>query len=567
MRLALSLVVVITAVSFLPSLFNDFVNWDDRSYVVNNPEIKEISWQNIKKMFTSSYVSHYCPLVILSFAVEHHFFELNPTAYHATNYVLHLLITVLVFAFIYSISGSVTIASVVSLLFGVHPLHVESVAWVTERKDLLYAVLYMPALLFYQRYIRTKTAKDLGLCALFVVLSLFSKASAISLPFVFLLLDYYYGRKIRKDVLLEKLPFLGLAVVFAAVNLKLSTSTGAATVILGHETRVYLLSKAPLFYIAKLFFPVNLSALYPYHLASKEDLLVMPAFIILQVVLFACIIVSGRRTKKIIFGSAFFMITILPILQLVPVGTVYVADRYAYIPSIGIFFILGAGFAWLLRSDLYARFKAMRFAIAFLSALLVGTLSVMTWNRCKVWKNTGTLFQDVIKQYPNNRLSYLKVANFSTERGDLDEAEKYYKKALDLKDELELVSSGCTLTGVIRDKYEKLLEQKKFLGVLDLSGAEEEASIDSFGLEDAKRYNERGRASGVAGNLDEALRLFREAEKAYPDYAETYNNIGYVYFLKNEYEAAEKSFKKAIEIDPGHEKARYNLEFMRKKFE
>jgi len=333
-------VVIITAIAFIPSLSNGFVDWDDPHYVTGNDAIRDLSLRNLGKIFTSSFIGCYCPLAISSYAVEYHFAGLNPFVYHLDNYLMHLMATALVFCFIYLLSRKTDIAFLSALLFGIHPLHVESVAWVAERKDLLCAIFYLLALITYLVYLKKKKAQYYYLVFLCMMLSLFSKPMAVTLPLIFMLLDYFNDRKIDKRSVLEKIPFFAVALIFGIGNLYFQAKFGATGLTEGLSFRVYFFLKAIVFYLGKIFAPLNLSAMYPYYHVTPERFSEVKYYIMILLFLFAVVFLSRKYSKKVIFGSAFFIITILPVLKIVPAGEVFVADRYMYLPSIGIFFIL-----------------------------------------------------------------------------------------------------------------------------------------------------------------------------------------------------------------------------------
>ena len=212
--LSLCLILAIPAISFFPSLKNDFLNWDDPQYVTENKMITELSWRNIETIFDSIYMGHYHPLTLLSYALEYRFFKLNPFAYHLTNLILHLINGLLVFWLIWMLKGGVLTSLVVSLLFGIHPLHVESVAWISERKDLLCSFFFLGSLVVYLTYLKTRRRRFYFLSLFLFLLSLLSKSMAVTLPLVLVLCDYLLDRKFDRKCLIEKIPFLGNGLYF-----------------------------------------------------------------------------------------------------------------------------------------------------------------------------------------------------------------------------------------------------------------------------------------------------------------------------------------------------------------
>ncbi|MEJ2745724.1 MAG: hypothetical protein P8123_08595, partial [bacterium] len=219
-KLFVAAILIVTFISFYPCLLGGFVNFDDDRYVYRNPMIKELSWQGIGTIFTSTdYAVVYCPLVFLSYAIEYHFFGLRPYGYHVTNLILHLCNCLLVFWFISLLCRDRPTAFITALLFGVHPLRAESVAWITERKDLLYAFFFLWALICYcDRRARGSRIGYAGV-VLFFLLSLLSKPTALVLPLVLLLCDYFQGKKIDRRNLSSKLPLFAIAAAFLILGL------------------------------------------------------------------------------------------------------------------------------------------------------------------------------------------------------------------------------------------------------------------------------------------------------------------------------------------------------------
>jgi len=406
--IALFIILVITFISFYPCLRGGFVNFDDDRYVYRNPMIRDLSRKGIATIFASTdYAVIYCPLVFLSYAIEYHFFDLQPHAYHVTNLILHLCNCLLVFWFIFLLSRNRATALVVALLFGVHPLRVESVAWITERKDVLYAFFFLGALVSYQyALIRRSPLWRLSIVFLFL-LALLSKPAALVLPLVFLLCDYLQGAKIDRENLLKKLPLFSIAVAFLILGFFTARGYARTGPAFTACDQLFIPPHALLFYLYKSIVPVRLSCLYPFPVKHGGFLpaifLVSPLILIL---LGALIARSTRSTRKIAFGSLFFLITVLPALQLFPTGTAIVADRFTYIPSIGLSFLLAELIAWLYGRKVTC--VAPLAAVAFVG--LIVALSVLTRSRCTVWDSNVALWEDTVRKYPDG---YVPLAYFN----------------------------------------------------------------------------------------------------------------------------------------------------------
>jgi tetratricopeptide (TPR) repeat protein len=552
---------VVTAAAFLPSLFNDFVDWDDPQLVTDNETIKGFTAENVKKMFTTNYLGHYVPLVMVSFAAEYHFSGLDPFVYHLTNYVLHILITIAVFYFILLLSGEAIVAFVVAILFGVHPLHVESVAWVTERKDLLYSIFYMLALIAYVGYLKRGKAAFYILCLVLTAVSLFSKAMAVTIPIVLILLDWYYRRGINKKVILEKVPFFALAFVVGLINLKFEIDTGATHLTVSTASRIYFLAKEIPFYLYKTVLPVNLSALYPYHKTlTPQEAQATFFYIAIVVALVVLVVISRKYTRKVVFGSLLSFIMILPVLKIIPAGSAFAADRYMYLPSIGVFYIFAVFLNWVYYNKTVGR-TAMRVGLVLVFAAMTLALSAQTWMRCAVWKNTATLFKDVIRTNPRIPVPYNKVGAYLAANGQLDEAIIYFKKALEIRPDFVLAEQN--LRRVYVEKGEDPGKASAFVKKESVKTTEAEKAAEEEGRDIYKKVwalNRTGVEQGKSGNYDGAIASFLKAIELDPDYAESYNNLGFAYYRKGEYAQAEGYFRKALEVDPAHQRARKNLE-------
>lgn len=456
-------ILIITFLAFTPSLKDDLLKtWDDQAYVINNDLVKSLSIDNIKKIFKEDkgLYANYHPLTIVSLAVNYHFGKLNSVDYHLTNLFLHLLNTLLVFIFIYHLTGKrLEIAAFVSLLFGLHPMHVESVAWVSERKDVLYTFFFLSSLIAYQLFCK-KNNLFLYILSLFLFLcSLLSKAMAVSLPMVLILLDYLAKRKWSFRIVIEKLPFFLIALLMGIVAVRIQSESGAISNITFPMTnRILHVFYGFVMYIVKIMVPSGLSAFYPYPyplVNSAWALNKMPVVFFLTFVIALLIVIftvmqvlkPGKYSGLIVFGVLFYAVTLALVLQYIPVGRAIMADRYSYIPSIGIFLTAG----WLL----FQLYRNPKFKIVAIVTFLIYSsfLFYMTFDRNKVWKNDEALWTDVIKTYPDDSRVVLALDN---------RAQYYYgenKMNESLKDYL-LLSSYNPKDDNILDKIGDIYGQK-----------------------------------------------------------------------------------------------------------
>lgn len=415
-------ILAVTLIAYLPSLQNDLLKtWDDQSYINQNELIKNLDPGAIAKLFREDrgLYANYHPLTTLSLAFNYAFSGTSPFGYHLTNLFIHLLNTLLVFLFILLLPGKrIVAAAIVALLFGVHPMHVESVAWVSERKDVLYTLFFLASLISYQYYLKRDNNLKWYLLALFLfVCSMLSKAMAATLPLVLFLIDYLVNRKWNVKVFLEKVPFFLISIGLGILAMKIQAEGNATSSdLFSMSSRSLHAGYGFVVYIVKILVPTGLSAFYPYPYPLVNSSWVIdhtPTIffitslfsVILWALLIVLLIKPGKKTKTFIFGFLFYSATISTVLQFIPVGRVIMADRYAYLASIGIFILIG-----FLADHFYSQKKYRTVVIAcilFYSAIL----TIITFERTKIWKNDETLWSDVMAKYPDDNRIMLPVAN------------------------------------------------------------------------------------------------------------------------------------------------------------
>ncbi|MBN2619616.1 tetratricopeptide repeat protein [candidate division WOR-3 bacterium] len=539
--------IAICGIAFLPSLQNGITNWDDHGLVVDNVSIRGLAWDNIKTFFSSYYIGTYIPLTIFSFAVEYHFFQDDARVYHIMNLFLHLLNCVLVFWLIYVLSGDLVVSLLTALMFGVHPLRVESVAWVAGRKDLLYSAFYLGALISYVYYTkRTKVFLYFIPLVLFL-LAVLSKGMAAVLTFALLLIDYYLDRRFGKKIILEKIPFFVITIVFMIVAVyaqQYSEALRPAPLTKFPQT-FFVATHGFLFYLSKTAAPFGLSALYP-HPGMKNGFLPL-AYLISPVLVIAIVILvawARRYTKKIVFGSLFFTVNTLMILGFMPVaGPAIVADRYIYIASIGLFFIIAEGVCWFYNKPLKST-RMFRHIFVAVMIGIIGLLGIATWQRCTVWKSSMTLWNDVLSKYKN-------VPDAYNGRGLAFYDNKEFTKAI--KD----FDRTIALNPLYVKAYYNRANAYDALQDYDRAIADYSLTI-SLDPNYSKAYNNRGLVYSRQGRSELALADFTRALMINPLYTVAYNNRGLTYGRIGDYDRAIEDFTKAVRIDPTYKNALYN---------
>jgi len=494
--LLLSLALFITLLVFYPAVNYDFVNWDDDRNITINQNIQNLNRESIQNMFSSTVTGGYTPLTSLTFALEHHFFGLNPKVYHINNILLHLLCTALVFLLLKQLGASLFITFTVTLLFGIHPMRVESVAWITERKDTLYTLFFLLALMAYIHY-REKGNIRFYILSLFIfVFSLLSKIQAVTLPLVLILADYFLDKKFDFRKLWNKIPFFILSLFTGLAGIYFLSQDGSLDTgtILPIYQRLFIGSYSLLVYLVKSIVPYELSAIYP----SPSSLSVLHYLSMPLVLGLAFAIWKIRHYRiEMIAGTLFFLFNVMFMLQVVGAGQGYLADRFTYVAYIGLFFV----YAFLAEKVSLDKWKAPLIAGGIFYLTIMG---VMARNRVKVWENTETLFTDVIKKYPGVPVSYNNMGKYFRELNQYDKAIELYTKAVEL---------------------------------------------DPGGYQP---FNNRGKAYFDLGRKDEALIDFNRSIELNGAYSESRSNRGAILASRGEYEAAMEDLGIALELEPGH---------------
>jgi tetratricopeptide (TPR) repeat protein len=529
-RWVLPAILIFTALLYSRVLFNDFAWGDDEIYIQKNPFIRDFSFNGIRAIFSSFYFSNYNPLTTLSYLFEFKFYGLNPLLYHLWNVLLHLLNTWLVFKLTEKLSGKKITAVIVSLLFAIHPMHVESVAWISERKDVLYTSFYLLSLLFYLRYLDSgKKIKNYLSTVLLFICSLLSKPAAVTLPVLLILIDLYKGRKLNTKIFLEKLPFFLLSLLFGILTIMAQKSGGSIknlSASFSSIERIFLFTYSVSFYIIKAIAPFRLSVMhyFPDTHGGALPFLYYASLPFLAIILWLVIKRNSFR-KEIIFGVLFFLITISVMLQIIPVGNAIASERYTYVPYVGLFYIAGQ---WIATIE-----KKRKRDIAFtLLSLFVILFSYQTWNRISEWKNTETLCTEVIQKNPERFDCYYFRGLEKCGKGNLQSAILDFDKAILLKPELPEAYYNRGLV------YKEL--GKNEFAMLDYNMA------IKLKPDYAEAYNNMGMVNYESGDLKSAMVNYNKAISLKHDFAVAYNNRGWLYYEAGDSISAMLDYNKAI---------------------
>jgi tetratricopeptide (TPR) repeat protein len=532
---------VITAIVLFNTVNNGWVNWDDHAYVLDNPRVKSLSAESISNMFTidKPEVGNYHPFTMLSLGMNYASSGTDATGYHITNLLLHLLNVLLVFQLVRLLSGNLIIAFITATLFGIHPMHLESVAWISERKDVLYTFFFLAGLISYIRFIRQKgkmRSVYYVVCLLLLLFSLLSKAQAMTFPVILLLVDYLLQRNNWKKLLLEKVPFFILCFVFALIAMQQQQADHGMTDTLEIPfiESFFVGCYGTVMYLLKTIFPFQLSAYHPYPTLPDEGILwYFYASIIPVLGLCWLLLKVVKSNRTLFFGIVFFLVSIAPVAQVLPMGSAVIADRYTYIAYIGLFFILGHAFVYL-----HTNYEKYRNAVISSFAGFVIILSGITIVRTQVWENGKTLWTDVIEKYPDDFFAYGKRGEYYLTQKQFEPALEDYNKSIEL-------NPRYASAYINRGRAHQQL------------GNFEDALFDfgealRFGYKDPRVYLNRGVALLMLDNNSQALVSFTRYIKAVPKDATGYMNRGVVHRRLQNYDAAIADYTTAIRIKPNN---------------
>lgn len=523
--------VIILAISFAysPSNQADFVNLDDHQYILKNDNIKDISFANISKLFYAPAGDMYIPLVNLSYAIEYYFFDLDAHRYHTNNILLHILNSLLILWLIWMLTKNLFVSFSMAGLFALHPFHVESVAWLSERKDVLYTLFFIASIISYHFYSQKKLRKYYVFSLLFFLLSCMSKSMAVTLPAVLLIYDYFYLHQRSWKIIINKIHFFIGALVFAIVTIKMIGvsfhDAFNANYTLFDKTIMVLYSV--FFYMQKALLPINLSAMYTYPLKTGA---VVPLYYILcaiGTVLIIGFITFSKYVSPVVRACfLFYLITVFPILQFFANTYTVTADRYSYVPVLGIFGII----IYYLNKGVQNKRISEIYAWATMLAILL-VLSISTNSRSKVWNDDLSLFSDIIEKGQYTEAAICGLGDAYIDKGEYQKALPVLEKADSLYPNKSAVKNRYASALSMNGQYDKAIEQ--YLRCL---------TLDQTLL---ATYVNLGDAYLKTGKKEEALKIFLKGLSVNPDDNTCLYDVGYAYWSLENREEAIKYFRKA----------------------
>ncbi len=577
------LVALITFIIYLPSLHNEFIEWDDRYYVFANPFIRSFNAAFFRTAFLDFYASNWHPLTWISHALDYAIWKLNPIGHHLTNNILHAINTFIVVLLVVKLLGTVKdriinpenatprdqrsiliTAGVTGALFGLHPLHVESVAWVAERKDVLCAMFFLISVIQYIHFTRTEDYewtqgkspskflnKHYLFSLLFFVLALLSKPMAVTLPVVLLILDWYPFEKIRSvrtfgAAFIEKLPFFAFSSVSAIITLLAQQASGAikSYAFAPLSSRLLVSAKSLILYLWKMIWPLDLVPFYPY--PADVSLLSFKYLAFVALVLGITIFCIRMLKKQKIWLSSwiYFIVTLMPVIGIVQVGQQSMADRYTYLPSLGPFLLLGVAAAEIHRK--VVSFKSWRLIIHAVGVILLTCMILLTVRQLRIWKNSIVFWNYVLEKEPiRNTIPYVNLGLAYENKELLDQAIEQYDMALKIDPYDVDAHNDLGLT------YEKK-------GAIDRAIEQYQLAMKSDPQYVPAHFN-LGTAYEVKSLLDQAIEQYEIAAKLSPYYVDAHNSLGTVYVKKGLIDQAIEQYRMALRLNPDHVLAHINL--------
>ncbi len=584
--LAYIIIGVCVIAAFAGGFSNGFVNWDDQMYATENVMIQNPTFANLIRLLGVECALNYHPLTVASLWLNSALFGKEATSFIVVNALIHLFNTILVFRFSQQLTkNNVLVSFLVALFWGIHPMHVESVTWVSERKDVLYSMFFFLACIQYIKYLEKNERKMLIYCFVYFVLSCLSKAMAVVLPLVLLLIDYWFDRGfLTVKNITSKIPFFIVALLFGALavhvqgggnlggRLEKMTLDVALSSALSLGDRIKFGFYGFLVYIFKLFFPINQHNFYAYPNADQYG-----AIQYITAPIWSLLILGGaaffyRRKKEVFFGIMFFFFTIVLVLQFLSVGGAILAERYTYIPYFGILFML---FYWLNQK---IQSKKM---LLFGSGIVTVIFMYLTYKQTLTYKDTGTLFENSYKYEPESPVVNENLANHFGRSGKIDQVVRYGEFAVSKGVQSYALMGALANAYYLKGNMPKALElyqksidnspsHRKFVAYYNRGIANRDAGNFAQSAEDFTKAMELGQNKVVYLPLRAFSNLkANKFKEAFDDYSKminigmavdtAYNDRAVARYSLGDTEGAIKDLKEVMKRNPNYVDARNNL--------
>ncbi len=569
--------IICTFVVFIPSLQNGYVNWDDDWFIQENPQVLNLSLETLPALFGEFYKGQYAPVTTLLLAIEFHAGGGQPFMLHLFSLLFHLLNIFLVFLIIDVLVKNKKVALLTAALFALQPLQAESVGWISAQKVVLYTSFFLLSIWYYIRYVQQNYKLSyLLLSLLFFVLSFLSKEQAVTLAISILGIDYMLDRKLlSKKVIIEKVPYFVFAIIMGLVTIQASKTgeffqEGKSFPI---YQQIAYSSYAFMLYLIEIIFPFRLSAFHPYPVENYEFFPTWLYIFILPVAAIAYYFFKlFKKNKLYVFGLFFFVANIILVLQLMPLRDFIMADRYVYIPAIGVFLFVAHYLIKMLDTKSTATVAKGIIAISLVA------FSLLSFNRVKVWKDSYTLFTDVVKKYPESSVGWNNRGLANSDLNKHDKAVIDYKNALKynpnslfvynnmgislanigkMNESVQVLEEAIKRESNFAQAYYNLADTKSKMN--DLQG-----SINAYNsfLELKPNYTSayvsRGIVYAKLGNFDQALVDLNTAVQQQPGNEQAYLNRGVIYLNMKSYSNAVADFTTTLKMRPNFDYAYFN---------
>jgi Flp pilus assembly protein TadD len=548
--------VIATAVTYSRVCVSDFVNFDDPGYVIDNSHVKDgLSFESLWWDLKAMECGNWHPLTWLSLQMDYELYELQPWGYHLSNLLFHLANSVGLFWLLRGMTGAVWRSAAVAAFFALHPLHVESVAWISERKDVLSTLFAILTLFAYAAFVKQPGLGRYWVMFATYALGLMAKPMLVTLPFLLLLLDYWPLGRMRDeraagiphpssfslsrlwDLASEKLPLFVLSATCCAVTVLVQQPTQVVPL----SVRVLNVLVAYMDYMRLMFWPHPLAAFYPYPLVASPHAALGAALLLTTITAF--VLWAAPRRPYLPVGWFWYLGTLVPVIGLLQVGFQAMADRYTYIPLVGLFIMLVWGLG-----DLAALVPRSRFILAPAVALLLIGCMLVTWNQVRYWRDGSTLWKHALEATNDNWAAHINVGVMLEGEGRLDEAMAHIREALRLKPDSA-------------DAHRALGAGFKRIGRKDEAVAEYQEAVRLEPYSPEGQYG-LGVVLQDKGELNEAIAALREAVHLKPEYPEAYNNLGVALAKQGKVRDARDAFQEALRIKKDYTPASDNLRLL-----
>jgi protein O-mannosyl-transferase len=507
---AAAIVVLIVAV-FGQTLTHDFVNYDDKTYVYGNSLVSAgLSWHGLARAFVDTQTNNWHPLTLISHMIDCQIFDLKPAGHHFTNLLLHTIASLLLFLFLRDATAQFWSSVFVTTIFAIHPLRVESVAWIAERKDVLSAVFFFLTLIAYARYLRRPSFGRYVTMPILLACGLMTKPMLVTAPAIMLLLDYWPFRRFHDlksfwRVTIEKIPLFGLSLISSIITVSLQIRSPTSVGQLPFAWRLENALVSYVIYIWQIFWPVDLAVFYPH---PDDRLFVWQVALATGFLIGVTLIAFALRKSRpyLLVGWLWYLIMLLPVIGIIEVGLQGHADRYTYLPQVGLYLAL----TWLV-ANLTISLPARRQILASAGIAAVICLSACARKQTTYWRNSESLWTHTLAVTKDNDVALTNFGTFLMERGQLDDALTYFQRALAIHSSSEDRHYNLSLA-LIHDSLGNVLARK--------------------------------------GQLDDAIIHLQQATQLRPDFPDAHYNLGILLFQKGDLDGAIAEWRTTLSLHP-----------------